>query len=442
MNVSARPATFALVLASTFTLAALGRPSPAPDAIPTGWEASNMQPLGYTALGGRGGAEKLAIKQVNGRWYLYAGQLWDPGLSIVDVTDPTNPTLLKYIPGAANTWDFNLDLHDNLLITALQRPGPGWGLDPDQSREEGVRIWDISDPVGPRLLSHWRTGSTGTHRNGYPGGRYANLAANMPGYRGQILVFLDVSDPKNPKEAGRWWMPGQKETEPPAPQPISFHGPAIIDGDKAYLGYGPAIVILDISDIAHPTVIGELRVRPPFGQLPVHDVQLIKHRNLLYANGEATAGDSPPGSVACETGPLTLSGLIDIKDPSRPTLISLFPTPVPPTGAPYASFCDKGGRFGPHNANILSHSPDVEQPGDLIYVTYFNAGVRIFDIRNPRLPKEVGWFVPPTPVKRYGPKPDQLVTQTEDVLVDTRGNIYITDKQWGIFVLRYTGAGR
>jgi hypothetical protein len=32
--------------------------------------------------------------------------------------------------------------------------------------------------------------------------------------------------------------------------------------------------------------------------------------------------------------------------------------------------------------------------------------------------------------------------QTEDVLVDTHGNIYITDKQWGVFVLRYTGPGQ
>ena len=30
---------------------------------------------------------------------------------------------------------------------------------------------------------------------------------------------------------------------------------------------------------------------------------------------------------------------------------------------------------------------------------------------------------------------------TEDVLVDTRGNIYITDKQWGLFILRYSGRG-
>jgi glucose/arabinose dehydrogenase len=26
-----------------------------------------------------------------------------------------------------------------------------------------------------------------------------------------------------------------------------------------------------------------------------------------------------------------------------------------------------------------------------------------------------------------------------DVLVDTRGYIYVTDKQWGLWILRYTG---
>ena len=31
---------------------------------------------------------------------------------------------------------------------------------------------------------------------------------------------------------------------------------------------------------------------------------------------------------------------------------------------------------------------------------------------------------------------NKLVSQTEDVLVDTRGNIYITDKNWGLFIIR------
>ena len=135
--------------------------------------------------------------------------------------------------------------------------------------------------------------------------------------------------------------------------------------------------------------------------------------------------------------------MIDIKDPAKPLMISILPRPVPPKGAPYADFCDKGGRFGPHNTNLEYHLPDVEKQADLIYLTYFNAGLRIFDIKNPRAPKEVAWFMPPPPIKRHGPLPyDKLVSQTEDVLVDTRGNIYITDKQWGVFVLRYTGPGQ
>jgi len=53
------------------------------------------------------------------------------------------------------------------------------------------------------------------------------------------------------------------------------------------------------------------------------------------------------------------------------------------------------------------------------------------------MPKEVGWFHPAATHRRIGVMPKtKLVQQTEDVLVDTRGNIYITDKQWGLFVLR------
>jgi hypothetical protein len=145
--------------------------------------------------------------------------------------------------------------------------------------------------------------------------------------------------------------------------------------------------------------------------------------------------------LACQ-GADFLVGLVDIQDPTKPKLISTFPTPVPPADAPYKDFCDKGGRFGPHNTNILQHNPDVEKQGDLIYLTYFNAGLRIYDTKDARLPKEVGWFIPPAPTVRRMPAPyDKLVSQTEDVLVDTRGNIYITNKQWGLFILKYTGPG-
>ena len=73
------------------------------------------------------------------------------------------------------------------MITALQKSAAAWGADPSKPHAEGMLIWDISDPENPRQLSHWKTGSTGTHRNSYPGGRDAYLSAAMPGYSDNIL---------------------------------------------------------------------------------------------------------------------------------------------------------------------------------------------------------------------------------------------------------------
>src|SRR5438105_9331169 len=73
------------------------------DPIPPGAAASNVQAIGYSELGGRPGF-KMSIRQVGSRWYLYMGHLWHFGWSIVDVTDPANPQLVKFIPGPDNTW--------------------------------------------------------------------------------------------------------------------------------------------------------------------------------------------------------------------------------------------------------------------------------------------------------------------------------------------------
>ncbi len=407
------------------------------DPIPAGWEASHMKPIGYSDLDGRGGAFKMAIRHVGARWYLYMGHLWNYGWSIVDVTDPTRPKVAKFIPGPDNTWTIQMTLHDNLMVTALQQSSAEWGADPKKPNDEGVLIWDISEPINPKLLSHWKTGATGTHRNSYPGGKYAYLSAGMPGFKGNILVILDVSDPRNPTEAGRWWMPGQKDGEPPADPPFGFHGPANIspDGKIATMGYAPDVINLDISDVAHPKLIGKLQFTPPFisaGSQSEHTVLPIPGKDLLFASSEASA-------EGCDTDPLSYAALIDNKNLAKPRLIAMLPVPVPPKDVPYKDFCDKGGRFGPHNTNQEQHLPDVEQQADLIYIAYFNAGLRVFDIKDPHLPVETGWFIPPQPTKRIGPLPKKLVNQTEDVLVDTRGNIFIDDKQWGLFVLRYSG---
>ena len=66
--------------------------------IPSGYYARDVEVLGYHDLEGRP-AFKLAMQEVNGRWYLYLAHLWHRGWSVLDVTDPTAAQLVTYIPG-------------------------------------------------------------------------------------------------------------------------------------------------------------------------------------------------------------------------------------------------------------------------------------------------------------------------------------------------------
>src|SRR5438046_10474333 len=116
--------------------------------------------------------------------------LWHYGWSIVDVTNPTKPEVVKLVAGPDNTWTIQMEVSGNRMITALEKIAPGWGGDPNRPNDEGVLIWDISEPVDPNKLGQYKTGGTGTHRNFYAGGKYMHLAAGMPGYKDNIYVIV------------------------------------------------------------------------------------------------------------------------------------------------------------------------------------------------------------------------------------------------------------
>jgi hypothetical protein len=164
----------------------------------------------------------------------------------------------------------------------------------------------------------------------------------------------------------------------------------------------------------------------------VHSALPVLERGIAFACSEDTSYDS---------GPAHHASIVDISDPTKPFLLSLLPEPIPPAEAPYADFNTRGGWSGPHNFNHHQHHPDVEKQGDFFYIAHFNAGLRVYEVSNIRLPREVGYFLPPEPTQRHGPMPEgELVLQSEDVVVDRRGYIYLSDKNQGIWILRRTGA--
>ena len=408
---------------------------------PTGWRASKVQPVGYLDLPGPR-TFKLGLRERQGRWYLFvaqglAGHAEAAPVRVIDVTDPADMRLVASVSVPAA--DGQLTLHGDLLIVG-QQPAPWASPQMGGSVEYPYRgspeaknplatLFDIANPERPRKLSSWVTEGWGTHRNGYPGGPLAFMSAWVPGYRGQsILVILDVSDPEHPHEAGRWWMPGQAETEPEASPPSGYHGPPYLhpDGRTLTLGYTPSLVNLDISDPSSPRVIGMLTFSPlaPVGTQAIHTVAPIGNDYFLV-----TTEPSAPG---CDAESLPFAAIVDNHDLAAPRLVAYLPRPVPDQASGLQSFCDKEGRFGPHNTNTEVHQAATQDPDGLIYLTYFNAGLRIFDASDPRQPREVGWFLP-----RIGAWAEHM-RGPEDVIVDTRGNIFISDgRQRGIWALRF-----
>jgi hypothetical protein len=118
----------------------------------------------------------------------------------------------------------------------------------------------------------------------------------------------------------------------------------------------------------------------------------------------------------------------DIREPSNPVSISTFPSPKE------ADYKAKGGHFGPHN--IHENRPGSFVSSDIIFATYQNAGVRVFDIRDSYRPVEIAALVPPAPTRLMDRRPNRpQVIQSADVFVDANGLIYSTDYNGGLYIM-------
>ena len=104
--------------------------------------------------------------------------------------------------------------------------------------------------------------------------------------------------------------------------------------------------------------------------------------------------------------------VVDISDDRNPALVSICP---PPEG----DFCERGLRFGPHN--LHENRPGTYRSAEVAFVTYFNAGLRVYDLADAHNPVEIGHWIPQTP-------PGQEAVQINDVFVGADLQIAVTDR--------------
>jgi hypothetical protein len=269
----------------------------------------------------------------------------------------------------------------------------------------------------------------GLHRARYVGGRWAYASALIDGFTDYILITIDMADPTEPKEAGRFWLPGmnlstgEKPNWPSAVDRFGLHH-AIVHADTAYCSWRDAcLAVVDVSDRSAPKLITHKSWSPPFGG-GTHNCLPLPDRDLLVVVDEAVLDNMEDGFKPI--------WIFDNRVPSNPISISTLPAP---SNTDYKAV---GGHFGPHN--IHENRPGTFISSELIFATFQNAGVRIFDIRDPYRPVEVGALVPPAPSCLVDPRPNRpRVLHSADVFVDRNGIVYCTDFNAGLYIMEYQG---
>jgi hypothetical protein len=407
--------------------------------------ARNMTLIGHTDQGGRPDGVQLMVN----KGFAYIGHMFSKGFSVVDVRDPRNPRPVEYIPAAHNTWNIHLQTFGDLLLVINAKDmfaaaefqdekayykgaiGKKVGTASGETARDwsaGMAVYDISVAGKPRKIGFMPVAGGGIHRIWYTGGRWAYASALLDGFTDYIFITIDMKDPANPVEAGRYWLPGMNLAagEAPSWEPTRRYGlhHATVSGDTAYCAWRDAgLVVVDVADRAKPKLVLHRNWSPPFNG-GTHNCLALPDRELLVVADEAVLDDYEDGFKPI--------WIFDNRVRDNPISISTCPEPAE------ADYRTKGGHFGPHN--IYENRPDAFVSSELIFATYQNAGIRIFDIRDQYRPVEVGAYVPGEPATLADKRPNRKkVIQSCDVYVDKAGLIYANDYNGGLFILEYKG---
>ena len=309
------------------------------------------------------------------------------GTVVVDVSDPENPTASAYLDEAAmlDPWESLKVNHKRGLLAGVENGGPAFA------------IYDISkDCRKPKLLGEVVVpGGSGHAGNFTPDGKTYYGAA----FNGEIYA-IDVSNPRRPKPLVSFTPPGGIHD--------MWFSP---NGKRAYLADSGRVqgvrsaqnglVILDVSEIQtrkkNPkvTTIGT-EYWDDGGIAQMTQRIKIKGKPYILFADENGSGGLEGWHQACGAGlpPFGFARLIDISNEAKPKVVSkLMLETHDPANCPLTLPETSEGAIFVYD----SHYCSVDRPRNARYAacTYFESGMRVFDIRNPAEPTEIAYFNPP-----------------------------------------------
>ncbi len=464
----------------------VAEPSPNPPDQQSQW---NMELAGWSDLQGRSAYQPIIINE-GGREIAYVGHhtgsamnpltgVVEPnGTSIVDVTDPAKPKYLAHIQGSdieageeAGGSQMVRVCSGSVLPHGVR--GKWYLLRPLGSKAQ--EIYDVTDPSHPTRLTQIVGDLDRTHKNWWECDTgIAYLVANAPaeGWKGQHMKIYDLSDPaKPPSPFPRLWSARTSSQTRPSPGIVvaghrdsrhDFGWDCQESGLWAYgTGANGVIQILDRKKLLtafenpkKPTTeemlapqVGYLTMSPDQGAhttFPIFGEPMPGFQGHTALRNQrssdcrifraARTGTCSPGPGRRARG--RASGLPRGHQQRSNPVASWQRSACRKPG----DYCGKGGRFGTHSVAESFYPPYY---GKIAIFSWFNAGTRVFDIRDPFAVQEVAYFIPAPNKNTMAFCPEdgvshpagdpkitaacQKVIETNNVEVDDRGLIH-TDR--------------
>jgi hypothetical protein len=359
------------------------------------------------------------------------------GVPVIDVSDPDSPTPTGYLTSISM-----LDPWESLKANeARQLLGADNGHNGAGGPE--VDIYDISgDCRFPQLLASVAVGkadgSTGLPRPVI--GHEGSWAPDGLTYYGGDLFYsytlpdgttkgsgqyyaVDTTDPTHPSLITAWTtnIPGSPSAIPGL-QSTTVHGLSISDDGKRGYFVSEGEVFTNPADLTNPAIpatnglliydLSEIQARAPnphvrlVSKLLWKDGSAAQHTipvkidgrpYVIFVDEGGSAGLTSPAQfqTACAAGqpPFPMARIIDIRDETKPKIVSRLALEVHDPANCAKVQPDLVGlsvfTYGSHYCSV-----DNKHHATTLACGYFNSGIRVFDIRNPRRPKEIAYYNP------------------------------------------------
>jgi hypothetical protein len=340
------------------------------------------------------------------------------GAYVLDMSNPAHPVLtdkLTELPMRSPHESLYLNAKRGLLAADLGNPGSYPGL---------MSIYDVGEDCRhPVLDATYRAARFGHESAFSPDGRTFWVTGG-----GEGIAAVDVSDPKHPHTI---WEGNE----------YSHGGSISDDGNRFYAAdsVDGNLTTLDVSQIQarnpNPQVREVSRLTWQRVTIPQNSAPMVigGHRYLLEFDEFAFRFDT---AVPADT--VGAARIIDISNEAHPHVVSNIRLQVNNPEYRAQADGDPGG-IGGNNPQVgyAAHYCAIPREVDpeIAACSFINSGLRIFNIRDPRHPREVGYFVSPPKASYVNGNEASDTAMSKPAFDPQRREVWYTDAASGFWVL-------